>query len=186
MSKRFAAMLILTASIIGLRTFTGCNSGNRDAANADSAAAPIVESAADDYNPHDVPITEEQETQLRQEVAQFPAAMDRLKQLRDRIEEETKDGIPKNPYEAHQALDKADLVLQWLPEIARDSSVPKEHWEEVNTTANELRTLFEKVHQNIDTKLEPDFAGVAAPVDQHIARLSEIAKAQPAATEAKP
>lgn len=76
--------------------------------------------------------------------------------------------------------------MQWLPEIARDSSVPKEHWEEVNTTANELRTLFEKVHQNIDTKLEPDFAGVAAPVDQHIARLSEIAKAQPAATEAKP
>ena len=58
-------------------------------------------------------------------------------------------------------MDQADLVLQWLPQIARDSGVPKEHWEEINTTANDLRTLFEKVHQNIDDQKHPDFASVA-------------------------
>ena len=109
--------------------------------------------------------------------------MDRIKQFRDRIEQETKGGIPENPYKAHQALDRADLVLQWLPEIARESAVPKQHWEEVNTTANDLRTLFEKVHQNIDNKLEPDFASVATKVDEHIARLTEIAQSEPAARQ---
>lgn len=186
MSKRYVTVLILTASVVGLGTFAGCNRGNQDAADSASGAATTTETPKDDYNPHDVPITEEQKTALREEVANFPDAVDRIKQFRDRIEQETKGGIPKNPYEAHQALDKSDLVLQWLPEIARGSGVPKEHWEEANTTANELRTLFEKVHQNIDNKLEPDFAGVAAQVDQHIARLTEIAKSQPAATEAKP
>ena len=38
--------------------------------------------------------------------------------------------------------------------------------------ANDLRTLFEKVHQNIDNKQEPDFASVAGEIDQKIARLA--------------
>jgi len=186
MSKRFAAVLFLTASAASFVVFSGCGQSDQDAVDSTSSTATTAESPKDDYNPHDVPITEEQKTALRGEVAKFPDAVERIKQFRDRVEQETKDSIPKSPYEAHQALDKADLVLQWLPEIARESGVSKGYWEEVNTTANELRTLFETVHQNIDNKLEPDFAGVATQVDQHIARLMEIGKAQPAATEAKP
>ena len=68
-------------------------------------------------------------------------------------------------------------MLQWLPQVARDSGVAKEHWEEVNTAANELRTSFEKVHQNIDNKQDPNFGSVAQEIDQKIARLQEIAQA---------
>ena len=73
-------------------------------------------------------------------------------------------------------------VLEWLPKIARNSGVPKEHWETVNTSANELRTLFEQVHQNIDNKQDPNFAAVAGDIDQKVAGLEEIATAEPAAT----
>ena len=141
--------------------------------------ATATAEAEDDYNPHDVPITEEQKAELRDQTAQFADAVATIKQFRDEIEQETAAGIPENPYKAHQALDKADLVLQWLPEIARNSGVAKEHWETVNTSANDLRTLFEQVHQNIDNKQDPNFAAVADEIDQKVAGLEEIAAAQP-------
>ena len=75
-----------------------------------------------------------------------------------------------------------DLVLQWLPEIARNCNVPKEHWEEINTAANDLRTLFEQVHQNIDNQQDPNFASVAEGIDEKIIRLQEIAQSEPAPT----
>jgi hypothetical protein len=134
-----------------------------------------------------VPLNDEQKTQLREQASPFPQAVEVIKELRATTEEETKNGIPKAPFKVHQALDKADLVFQWLPEIARDSAVPKEHWEEITTTSNELRTLFEKVHQNIDSQKEPDFASVAGEIDQKIARLVEIAQAPPSAkSESQP
>ena len=108
----------------------------------------------------------------------------RIKELRNETEKETKDGIPTNPYVAHQALDKADLVLQWLPQVARDSGVAKEHWEEINTAANDLRTLFEKVHESIDNKQNPDFASVAPDMDEKLSRLEQIAQSPAAAGEA--
>jgi hypothetical protein len=101
----------------------------------------------------------------------------KLQELRNAVEQETAGGIPENPYEAHQALDKADLVLQWLPEITRNSDVPKEHWEAVNTSTNELRTLFERVHQNIDNKQNSDFSAVADRIDQELSDLEQIASA---------
>ena len=108
--------------------------------------------------------------------AKFPDAVAQVRALRDETEAETKQGIPQNPYKAHQALDKADLLLQWLPEIARNSDVPKDQWETVTTTANDLRTLFEQVHQNIDNKKDPNFAAVAAAIDQKIGELESVAK----------
>jgi hypothetical protein len=108
-----------------------------------------------------------------------------VKQLGNEVEQETAAGIPENPFVAHQALDKADLVLQWLPEIARNSGVAKEHWEAVNTSANDLRTLFEQVHQNIDSKQDPDFAAVAGEMDQKVVGLEKIAAAPPTDAGAK-
>jgi len=180
MTFRLTVFCALISGLVGLTLSAGCSQ------NAPPPSAPVGESAAaqapaEEYNPHDVPITEEQKQQLREQAGQFPKAVEVIKELRNATEEETKNGIPKDPYKAHQALDKADLVFQWLPEIARDSNVPKEKWEEVTTTANDLRTLFEKVHQNIDNKQEPDFASVAGEIDQKIAVLAKIAEAPPAA-----
>jgi hypothetical protein len=77
-------------------------------------------------------------------------------------------------------LDKTDFLVQLLPEIARDSGVPKEHWETVNTAANELRGLFEQVHQNIDDKADPDFAAIQEQIDAKIGELQKIAESAPA------
>ena len=131
---------------------------------------------AEAVDPHDVPITEEQKQTLREETAKFADAVAKVKELRDAVERETKDGIPENPFEAHQALDKADIVVQWLPEIARDTAVAKEHWETVTTAANELREAFDKVHLNIDNKVAPDFASVKQQMDARIAELEAIAQ----------
>ena len=114
----------------------GCNQTTQEPADGGEAAAAQGD---DDYNPHDVPITEEQKAELREQTAKFADAVATIKQFRNEVEQETAAGIPENPYKAHQALDKADLVLQWLPEIARNSGVPKEHWEAVNTSANDLQ-----------------------------------------------
>jgi hypothetical protein len=183
MLTRFPFALILALSITTFGVLAGCNQPAEEPAG-DGGAAPAAE-GEDDYNPHDVPITEEQKAELREQTAQFADAVATVKELRNTIEQETAAGIPENPYAAHQALDKADLVLQWLPEIARDSGVAKDHWEAVNTSANELRTLFEQVHQNIDNKQDPDFAAVAGQIDQQIADLEQIATAPPADTGAE-
>jgi hypothetical protein len=180
MSVRLPVFCASISALVGLALSVGCGQSSPQP-SAPSGKSSAAKATTGDYNPHDVPITEEQKKQLREQAGQFPKAVEVIKELRAATEEETKNGIPKDPFKAHQALDKADLVFQWLPEIARDSAVPKEHWEEITTTANDLRTLFEKVHQNIDNKQEPDFASVAAEIDQKIARLAEIALAKPSA-----
>jgi hypothetical protein len=152
----------------------GCSQDASKERGETVGAGSAPDTATKEYDPHDVPVTDEQKAQLKEEVAKLSDAIGKIKEFRNAIEEETKGGIPENPYKAHQALDQADLVLQWLPQITRDSDVPKEHWEEINTTANDLRTLFEKVHQNIDDRKHPDFVSVAPAIDQKIARLEEI------------
>jgi hypothetical protein len=163
---RFSVSMVLCVSVSLLVLPVGCGPQGQDPAGDVDGQ--------DNYRPHDVPITEEQKAQLREETSQFADAVAKIKEFRVAIEEETKDGIPENPYKAHQALDKVDLVLKWLPEIASESGVAKEHWEPINTTANDLRDLFDKVHQNIDKQQDPDFAGVAADVDQKIAELEAV------------
>jgi len=186
MTIRFPVSFVLTSAFIGFALLAGCGQSDPEPSAADDGT-PAAEAGDDEYNPHDVPITEEQKQQLFEQVAQFPKAVEVLQQLRDATERETKDGIPENPYEVHQSLDKADLVLTKLPDIARDWGVAREHWAEVNTTANDVRNLFEKVHQNVDNKQDPDFASVAGEIDAKLARLVEIGQAQPAASgEAQP
>lgn len=175
MLTRFPLVVSLALSIATLGTLTGCN---RPAEKPAGGAEGLAAKGQDDYDPHDMPITEAQKAELREQTAQFADAVAKLDEFRNELERETAAGIPRNPYKAHQALDKADLVLRWLPQIARESGVPKEHWETVNTSANQLRTLFEQVHQNIDNKKDPDFATVAGPIDRRIAGLEEVA-AQP-------
>lgn len=175
MSMRASTTFLLTITCTTLCFIAGCERGSQDepVTVADSPAASGA--GTDDYDPHDVPISEEQIAELKKETAQFGTAVATIKALRDTIEKETKGGIPQNPYVAHQALDKADLVLKWLPQAASDSGVAKEHWEEINTSANDLRTLLEKVHQRIDQKQDPDFSSVTQQMDQEISQLENVA-----------
>lgn len=177
-SRDFCA---LASALVSLILMAGCNQSGTQPSSPSTDSA-VDQAGEGDYDPHDAPLTEEQKLQLREQADQFPKAVEMIKEFRTTTEEETKNGIPENPFNVHQALDRVDLILQWLPEIARDSDVPKEHWEEVTTTANDLRTLFEKVHQNIDNQQEPDFASVAGEIDEKIVRLAEIAQPQPSAS----
>jgi len=176
MNIRLHFVVLLSVAVTSLGLVTGCapegqTGGDQGATQSDSDGQQ-----AEYVDPHDVPITEEQKQQLREETAKFADAVAKVKELRDIIKRETGDGIPANPFEAHQALDRADIVAQWLPEIARDSGVAKEHWEAVNTAANELREAFGKVHLNIDAKVDPDFASVEQQMDAKLAELEAIAQ----------
>lgn len=172
MSTRYYSVFVVACCFAALSVLVGCNPSAEKPAAGGGANTTEAE---DDYNPHDVPISDQQKAELRSQTAQFADALAAIKLFRNEIEQETAVGIPANPYKAHQALDKSDLVLQWLPEIARNSGVAKEDWEAVNTAANELRTLLERVHQNIDSKQNPEFAAVADAIDENLTALEQVA-----------
>ena len=101
----------------------------------------------------------------------FAEAVARIKGYRDSIRADVTAG---RPTKAHRALDELDIVLNWLPAIARDGGVPKDRWEEVNTTAQRVQELFNKVHGQIDAKQTPDYAAIAGEVDKALAQLEAI------------
>ena len=168
--------MMFGVAMVSLGFVVGCGQQGQTGDDQGATEPDSGGQQAEAVDPHDMPITEEQKKQLREETAKFADAVDRIKTLRDVVQKETKDGLPENPFAAHQALDRADLVVQWLPEIARDSGVAKEHWEKVNTAANELREAFDKVHLNIDNKVDPDFASVEQQMDVRIRELRAIAQ----------
>jgi hypothetical protein len=174
MNVHFPFVVLLSVAMLSLGLMIGCS--QQDQSGGDQKTTQPVRGGqhAASVDPHDVPITEEQKQQLREETAKFADAVAKIITLQNIVERETQNGLPKNPLVTHQALDKADLVVQWLPEIARDSNIPKEHWEKVTTSANELRELFDKVHLNIDNKVDPDFASVVQPMDARIGELQAI------------
>lgn len=176
MNVRFHFVLLLSVAVVSLGLITGCGQEDGYGGDQDPAQSDGDGQHADGVDPHDVPITEEQKQQLREETAKFADAVAKVKELRDTVKQETQGGIPESPFVVHQALDKADLIVQWLPEIARDSGIAKEHWETITPAANELRELFDKVHLNIDNKAEPDFASVEQQMDAKIAELEAIAQ----------
>lgn len=123
------------------------------------------------HGPHDVPLTEEDVAQLRRDTSNYAAAVAHIRSYRDTIRHETTEGVPAK---AHRALDKADLVLERLPEIARDSGVPKKDWQTVNETAQRLRDLFNSIHADIDQHKQPDYAAVSDEIDQAVETLAAV------------
>lgn len=123
------------------------------------------------HDPHDMPIAEADVKRP----ADYRDAVARIKDYRTNIETAAASDVPGR---AHRGLDELDIVLKWLPGIARDSNVPKGQWETINTGCQRLRELFEKVHANIDNQRNPDFAGVAKEVDETIGRLEAAAGAK--------
>ena len=114
-----------------------------------------------------------------QKPVDFKDAVACIKKYREDIEVAAGGGVSG---QTHRPLDELDIVLKWLPGIARDSKVAKDQWEAIDTSAQQLRELFEKVHGHIDDNKNPDFPLVAKAVDQAIARLEAVT----AAGEAKP
>lgn len=180
MPHRFAVMPTVRLAFVfaSLSGLVGCGGSTPEAtAPPDgSTPAPAAETATD---PDDVPITEADVARP----GDYPEALTRIEGYRDTIRDEIAAG---RPTKAHRALDELDIVLNWLPEIARDSGVPKEHWEAVNTTAQEIRELFNQVHSRIDAGQDPDYGAVSGSIDQAIGSLQDIPVApspdQPEAT----
>ena len=130
------------------------------------AAAPTSAQTGHDHD--DVPITEADVDMP----ATYAAAIPRIRVYRDTIRDRIAEGTPTK---AHRALDELDFVLNKLPTIARESDVPKEHWKVVNTSAQELRGLFNELHSAIDAGKTPDYAAVGAKIDAAVERLADVA-----------
>jgi hypothetical protein len=106
------------------------------------------------HDPDGVPITKADVDMP----ADYAVAMPRINEYRDKIRTAIEAGTPSK---AHRPLDELDIVLDNLCEIARDSGVPKEQWEEVNTASRELRDLFNTLHASIDAGDPPDEETIA-------------------------
>jgi hypothetical protein len=154
--------------------FGGCGGDQPPAAPSatSTATAPAVAPDADD-----VLITEADVSRPKD----YADAVARLGGYRDTIRDEIAAG---RPTKAHRALDELEIVLNWLPGIARDSDVPKEQWEALNTTAQKIRGLFNQVHSRIDEKQEPDYGSVAKDIDDALSALQAI-QATPTDAEEK-
>ena len=152
--------LALIVAVLSCAALVGCG--------GQPGVPPSSSTDAATPDPHDVPITEAAVDLPKT----YADAIPRIQAYRDTIRAEAQGTVPAK---AHRALDELDIVLDKLPTIARDSGVPKENWETINTTARELRDLFNQVHTAIDDQRTPDYAAVAAPIEQAIERLAGFA-----------
>ncbi|MBI3463275.1 MAG: hypothetical protein HY000_09480 [Planctomycetes bacterium] len=157
--RSFAVLAVLATAL----PFTGCG-GQPETQEAPPTAN---DTAAPGVDPDDVPITEA-DVKLP---ANYAEAIPQIKSYRDTIKSAVEAGTPSK---AHRPLDELDIVLNKLPTIAKDSGIAKEHWETINTSAQELRNLFNQVHSAIDEKREPDYKAVAQPIDEQIGRLESV------------
>jgi hypothetical protein len=103
--------------------------------------------------------------------ADYPEALKRVGGYRDQIRDAILAG---DLMKAHHPLDEADLVLNRLPEIARDSGVPRRHWEQVVVAAEDLNERFGELHAEIDAGRAPNYATLKKPIDSAIARLTDV------------
>lgn len=163
MTLRNLTPTLLIVSVAALSLVAGCS---KKTDSAKKTGAP--EKAVD---PHDVPMTDAEKKQLKEEVATYDKALAHIKEFRDTIKKETTEGTPAK---AHRALDKLDLVLEWLGEIAKTSNVPKDQWGTIGSNAQKLRELFNKVHANIDAGKAPDYEAVGADIDTSVSALEAV------------
>lgn len=169
----FAVIPIVISTIL-----SGCSSPTPEPAPPVSSATNTVPAPTIDSD--DVPIQEADVTRPKD----YSDALNRIEGYRDTIRKEI---AADRPTKAHRSLDELDIVLKWLPAIARDSGVPKEQWEKVNTTAKEIQNAFDQVHSRIDDGKAPDYTSVSDSIDSSIAELKKISSVpKTSETEKKP
>ncbi|MEX0703344.1 MAG: hypothetical protein WD069_14715 [Planctomycetales bacterium] len=179
MLTRIPMIAWLLPMAAGAAFLAGCGDDSATTGDGKNATTNSTTTGTPDEHadPHDVPMTEAEIEQLRQETATWDAAIQHVQTFRDTIRTETTGGVPAK---AHRSLDKLDYVLRWLPEIAQQSQVPRDQWQTVGENAQQLRDLFDRVHTNIDAGKKPDYEAVAEEIDRNIAALAKI-EAKPAA-----
>lgn len=165
MTFRNSLPTLLIVSVASLGLLAGCGK------KTDEKKTDDTKKNGKHADPHDVPMTQEEKDQLKKDVATYDKALTHIKQFRDTIKKETTDGVPEK---AHRPLDKLDLVLEWLPEIAQKSNVPKDQWEAVGSNAQKLRELFNKVHANIDAGEAPNYDAVAEGIEKSVTALESV------------
>ena len=150
-------------------SFIGCGFPIPESKPQTSPEANVSESSVSKptSDPDDIPIKEADVARPKD----YAEALTRIESYRNTIRDEISAG---RPTKAHRGLDELDIVLNWLPAIARDSGVPKEDWEKVNTTSKTIQGLFNQVHSRIDDKKEPDYGSVSDAIDAAIGDLKKI------------
>jgi hypothetical protein len=159
------AMTFLSAFC--LATLAGCG----DATESINKKPPPGGTPSQHADPHDIPLTDEEIDKLRRDTALWPAAIEHVQSFRDTVRTETTKG---EPAKAHRTLDLLERLLPWLPEIAQKNNIPKQHWQDIGESAQRLRDLFNKVHDNIDAGQAPDYAAVAEDIDRAVEKLAAI------------
>jgi ABC-type Fe3+-hydroxamate transport system substrate-binding protein len=160
-----ASICLLTWVVVAL---SGCGNNSSD----NSQPLVITEPPPSVGDSEDVHITADDV----ERPADFDAGVQRIIAYRDTIRDQIAVG---HPGDAHRPLDEATFVLDWMPELARDSGVPKDHWEAANLSTQGIRSLFDQIHAQIDNNEEPDFESVAAGIQEAIDALSSISDGTP-------
>ena len=155
--------LNLAVTLVACASLT---SGCRPVAPASSGVVPPPAAEAGE---EDVPITE---VDVKMP-AGYAEAVERIdgycQTVRKAIEGD-------HPHRAHRALDEMDIVLNRLPEIARDDGVPKRHWEQVVVAGEEIRDLLNEIHAAIDENRAADYTAVADRVNAALTSLAEVSQ----------
>lgn len=174
---RMYRLLTTLVTATGLALLAGCGGGGSESTTgtADTTTAGAGDTSAGEtsahVDPNDIPPTEAEIQALRDQLSTWDAAIAQIQEYRDTIRDETTAGTPAK---AHRSLDMLDYVLQWLPEIAQSSNVPREQWETIGTNAQTLRDLFNQVHAHIDAGEDPDYGAVSDQIDEAVDALAAI------------
>lgn len=165
MTKRYSRLAV--ALLIGITSLVGCGQPPEPATPSDTGSG---EDAAH-VDPHDIPLTEADIEAIKTDLASYEDALAKIKEHRDAIRDAIAAGDPPT---AHRPLDELDIVLEHLATVARENDVPKSAWETVNTSAQQIRELFNKVHAQIDAGKKPDYEAVSGEVDAALGALEGV------------
>jgi hypothetical protein len=177
MKRHITEWSVRLLMVLALGLFVGCDQETStedevvDANGTGPDTSLSDDDAADEHaHGHDVPLTEAEKEQLREDTATYETAVEHIHTFRDTIHQELTDGDPEH---AHRALDNVDLVLERLPELAA-ADVPQDQQATVTATAERLRELFNQVHANIDAGNEADYESVSDEIDEGIETLEGL------------
>jgi len=162
MTKRISH--VVSSVLLGGFIVSGCS--RSDISSEDASETQATTALADEAHPP--PITAEDV----ERPASFRDAIPRIIGYRDSIRGFIDAG---EPHSTHVPLDELDFVLSWLPELAQESDIPRTSWEPINTTAQEIRELFNQVHARLDAEEDANYEEVSENVDRAISRLQQIA-----------
>jgi hypothetical protein len=73
----------------------------------------------------------------------FPAAVQALRELTNRLAGQA--GVDDDPVSLGKSVEIAADIANWLPEIAADSDMPEEVWDQVNALAVALGPLYQSL-----------------------------------------